>query len=100
VRALISLCALMIHDEEYRRAEVYGQAVTTRAPNDPVAWSLLVGPGRCCFSHLRPALLLFARSVHAVSVHLPRRLLKPHLNLHLFTRLALIATFARPEGAI
>jgi Flp pilus assembly protein TadD len=42
VPALMALCSLMIRDEEYERAEVYGQAVTTTAaPADPVAWSLL-----------------------------------------------------------
>lgn len=42
VPALVALCALMIRDEEYGRAEVYGQAVTSAAaPADPVAWSLL-----------------------------------------------------------
>ena len=42
VPALVALCSLMIRDEEYERAEVYGQAVTAGAsPADPVAWSLL-----------------------------------------------------------
>ena len=41
VPSLIALCALMLHDEEYERAEVYGQAVTSREEGDPVAWSLL-----------------------------------------------------------
>jgi len=31
VPALTALCALMLHDEEYGRAEVYGQAVTSGA---------------------------------------------------------------------
>ena len=38
---LTALCALMLHDEEYERAEVYGQAVTLKEGGDPVAWSLL-----------------------------------------------------------
>jgi Tfp pilus assembly protein PilF len=44
VPALVALCALMVRDEEYARAEVYGQAVTSGAgdaPANPVAWSLL-----------------------------------------------------------
>ena len=41
VPSLTALCALMLHDEEYERAEVYGQAVTLKEGGDPVAWSLL-----------------------------------------------------------
>ena len=42
VEALRALCCLMLRDEEYHRAEVFGQAiVTAKAPGDAVAWTLL-----------------------------------------------------------
>ena len=42
VNALRSLTALMLRDEEYSRAEVYGQGVVTEvAPGDAISWSFL-----------------------------------------------------------
>ena len=49
VNALNALTALMLRDEEFSRAEVYGQAVVTNvSPGDDVAWSLLA----CTYAHL------------------------------------------------
>ena len=40
--ALRALCCLMLRDEEYHRAEVFGQAIVCeKAPGDAVAWTLL-----------------------------------------------------------
>ena len=49
MNALNALTALMLRDEEFSRAEVYGQAVVTNvSPGDDVAWSLLA----CTYAHL------------------------------------------------